>query len=110
MGGREEGPAVASNAPEAEEFGARTLAARSGEAAPVPRLTASVTSAREVPYKRLEVVLDNGQVWRQTSSDDPWDSRRHDEPDRVEIFASRTGGYRLHIPDTNLTLVVERIE
>jgi hypothetical protein len=103
-----------SEAPEAAELGAEQVAnidraaGRAPPRGPEPRMTAGVVSAREVPYKRLEVELDNGQVWRQTQADENWDSRRYRDPIDVEIWASAFGGYRMRIVEQDRTLRVER--
>lgn len=109
-------PIVTSDSPDADAFGAETVTARqrrSGDAPEevVPRLVASVVSSTVVPYQRLQVELDNGQVWRQTQSDEPsWNPARDDEPENVEIWPSRLGGYRMLIAGYNRTLKVERVE
>jgi hypothetical protein len=115
-GGDEPAPRTfSSDAPEAAELGAEQVATfdrAAGRAPPAearPRMVASVVAVRQIPYKRLEVELENGQVWRQTSSDEAWNFARYDDPDSVEIWPSVTGGYRMHMPENNRTVVVERI-
>ena len=118
IGGRDEAPSpaasppavVASDSPEADAFGAEQLARATGGGLPAPpRLTAAVVGSREVPYRRLQVELDNGQVWRQVESDEPWNSRRYGDPVDVEIFESGFGGYRMRIVEQDKTLRVERV-
>jgi hypothetical protein len=108
---------VSSSSAEAEAFGAQSVANRQRRAgdpdAPeevIPRMVAAVASVSEFGYRRLQVELDNGQVWRQTGADEPWDFVRNDAPERVEIWPSRLGGYRMAIADTRKVLRVERIE
>jgi hypothetical protein len=107
--------ADASNAITADDLGTEQVATRQpagGTAtrrAPDARIVAAVVSTREIPYKRLEVELDNGQVWRQTQSGDPWNFSHHRDPEDVEISRSGFGGYRMRVPEHNITIAVERI-
>lgn len=88
------------------EFGAERVEERA--AREQSRLTASVVSSELVGFSRLQVELDNGQVWRQAQSEKPWDLILDGEPEAVEIRPSRFGGYRMTV-DADRTMSVERI-
>lgn len=109
-------PVISSDSPDAEAFGAETVTARQRRAGEgpeevVPRLVASVVDVQIFPVQRLQVELDNGQIWRQIQSDEPsWNAARDREPDQVEIWPTRLGGYRMLIPGRNRTLRVERVQ
>lgn len=102
---------VPSNAPEADAFGAEHVAgAASADDRPAPpRLVADVVAVSELPRTRLQVELDNGQIWRQTTGELRWDPRRHRDPEQVEIWRSGFGGYRMRVIDQDLVLRVERV-
>jgi hypothetical protein len=106
---------LASDSAEAAAMGAEQVAARgdgsgADSSRPAePRMTAAVVASEIVPYKRLQVELDNGQVWRQVQSDESWDDARYGVPASVEIWPSRFGGYRMLIAEHDLRLRVERV-
>lgn len=113
--GRDEAGAgtVGSDSAVAREFGAELVdnpareAERAAEAQ--TRVVAAVVDMEIVGYQRLQVELDNGQVWRAAQAEDPWDPILDDDPERVELFESRFGGYRMRINDSNRVLMVERV-
>lgn len=75
------------------------------------RLEAHVSSFKFVGYRKLWVKLDNGQIWQQKKSDrSTLEARlkRFDEFD-VELWQTGFGGYRLHIPEIDKTLAVNRL-
>lgn len=101
---------ITSSAPEAEDFGSEQVAAHANEPRETPaRLIASVVDVDQVGFKRLQVELDNGQIWRQISSDRPYNVFRYDEPREVEIWPTRTGGYRMRIVNADQVVRVERV-
>ena len=62
-----------------------------------------------VPYRRLVIELDNGQVWRQIKGDVQEirvDLRRNQT---VDITESRLGGYQMRLNEMRRTLRVERV-
>ncbi len=64
----------------------------------------------EVPYQRLVVHLENGQVWRQIVGDDQYfrvDLRRNQT---VDINETSMGGYKLRLNEMRRTIRVERVE
>lgn len=97
---------VASTSAAAAELGAQQVSASDA----APRVLATVVASEVVGYKQLQVELDNGQVWRQTQSDDrPWDEF-DDDPTSVEIWEHRLGGYRMKLLDRDQTLAVTRVQ
>lgn len=80
-------------------------------------LTASLETARgqrvagyvEVPYRRLQVELENGQVWRQITGDTQRLRVDLERNQTVDIEESRIGGYRLRLNEMGRTIRVERI-
>ena len=68
-----------------------------------------VAGYTQVPDRRLQIELENGQVWRQIAGDSQRlraDLRRNQT---VDIEETRLGGYRLRLNEMNRTLRVERI-
>ena len=61
-------PAAAEAAPAPNETGGSRREARAADRAE-QEFTSSVTAVREIQPGRIEVTLENGQVWRQTHSD-----------------------------------------
>jgi hypothetical protein len=97
-----------------EDIGARQVQLRNRSGAD---LEASLESARglrvarysEVPYRRLQVELENGQVWRQIVGDT---QRLTVDPQRnqtVDINESGISGYKLRLNELERTIRVERI-
>lgn len=94
------------------ELGADQVSARDarGQATePLPRLNAAVQSAQVIPYKRLQVTLDNGQVWRQIRGETQRINARDANDQTVEIWQSNIGGYRMRLNEMARTIRVERI-
>lgn len=73
------------------------------------RFSATVTSWEEYGYGQLQMTLDNGQVWRQRSSDIQRLHLRRDRPIPVEIWRSGFGSYRMRLTEQRRILSVQRI-
>lgn len=60
---------------------------------------------------RMRFKLDNGQIWLQTGDDDRNVRRRlkGDGPFPVEMWRSRTGGYRMYFTEIDRTVRVKRV-
>jgi|GEM_PF-761720 len=95
-----------------DELGAEQVALLRGEKQEVPRVTAMVIEHSEVGYQKVRVRLDNGQVWQQTDGDRVRVIRKlRDDPTfAVELWQTKSGGYRMHIPSKNITLRVRRLQ
>lgn len=92
-------------------LGAEQVEARRGEAA---ARSASATGLRvqsyaTVPYRRLQVTLENGQVWRQIEGDVQRFRVDLERNQTVDIVAAPISGYRLRLNEINRTIRVERI-
>ena len=69
-----------------------------------------VASYDQVPYERLVVTLENGQVWRQIKGDTQRirvDLKRNQT---VDITESSLGGYKLRLNEMRRTVRVERVK
>ena len=91
----------------AEQVTARESRGRSSE--PTPRMNAEVRGVDVIPYRRLQVTLDNGQVWRQIRGDTQRINERRAGEQTVEIWESNLGGYRMRLNEMERTIRVERI-
>jgi hypothetical protein len=70
----------------------------------------SVASYGTVPFQRLLVTLENGQVWRQIKGDTQQvrvDLKRNQT---VDIEESSLGGYKLRLNEMRRTIRVERVK
>lgn len=76
------------------------------------RVNASIVDHELVGYGRLRLTLNNGQVWQQTTDDDRNTARFLTGEDAVpvEMWQSRSGGYRMHLIPFNRTLRVRRLK
>ena len=76
------------------------------------RSTFTVASSRTVPYKKLEVTLENGQVWVQRNGDsrDIYVPKRFRDSLTVEIYRASLGGYRMHLKEIKKTIRVRRLK
>lgn len=94
------------------ELGAEQVAMRKGNAPELPRIKAVVVSHSEVGYQKLRVRLDNGQTWQQTDGDRIRAGRkvRNAPTFEVELWKTKSGGYRMNIPSMNMTLRMRRLE
>lgn len=94
----------------AEAIGASQVRARQrGEDDLESAAGMQVAEYSRVPYRRLQVTLANGQVWRQIEGDTQRfrvDLRRNRT---VDINESRLGGYQLRLNEMGRTIRVERI-
>lgn len=103
-------PTVVSTGP---ELGAEQAARRTGTAAPQAveeeRIVATVALAERVHPNRLQVHLDNGQIWRQIQGDVQRVDLSSREAVSAEIWRSGFGGYRMRLPEVRRVLKVERI-
>ena len=113
--------AVAVVAPKTEivedtSLGAEQVAARAPKkdrsASENERSTFAVASSRTVPYKKLEVTLENGQVWVQSNGDsrDIYVPKRFRDSLTVEIYRASLGGYRMHLKEIKKTIRVRRLK
>ena len=114
-------PAPRSSAPEADTAPVRSPApdgigarqVRQREPAAEATLEAvrdlRVAGYSQVPYRRLQVELENGQVWRQIAGDSQRLRADLKRNQTVDIEETRLGGYRLRLNQMGRTLRVERI-
>ena len=113
--------AVAAIAPKPEavedtSLGAEQVAARTpkkdGSETENERSTFAVASTRTVPYKKLEVTLENGQVWVQSNGDsrDIYVPKRFRDSLTVEIWRASLGGYRMNLKEIKKTIRVRRLK
>jgi len=109
-------PAVVERADESEppEIGAEQVRARSETAAEREARLASVSGLRvaaysEVPFQRLRVELENGQVWQQIKGDTQHVRVDLERNQTVDIEESTLGGYKLRLNEVRRTIRVERI-
>lgn len=109
---QESGRTVGSLDRAAAELGAEQVAVRESRDDETLVVQAMVISHREVGYQKLRVELDNGQIWQQTNGDRQRVLRklRNSPQFDVELWGTKTGGYRMHIPSQNLTIRVERLQ
>ncbi len=70
----------------------------------------NVASYRKVPYERLVVELENGQVWRQIEGDVQRIRVDLERNQTVDISESRFGGYQLRLNEIRRTIRVERVK
>lgn len=94
----------------AEAIGARQVRARQRSDADLESAAGiQVAGYTEVPYRRLQVTLENGQVWRQIEGDTQRFRVDLDRNQTVDINESRLGGYQLRLNEMGRTIRVERI-
>lgn len=95
------------------ELGAEQIAGRNRVASEENvHINAAIVDHEVVGYGSLRLTLDNGQVWQQTTDDDRNTARFLSGEDevRVEMWQSRSGGYRMHLIPFNRTLRVRRLK
>ena len=63
-----------------------------------------------VPYERLLITLENGQVWRQIKGDTQTVRVDLDKNQTVDISESSLGGYKLRLNEMRRTIRVERVQ
>lgn len=69
-----------------------------------------VLSYAKVPYEKLQITLENGQIWQQITGDTQKirvDLKRNQT---VDIEESSLSGYKLHLNEMRRTLRVERVQ
>ena len=106
--------AVVEAEPEPTGIGAGQVIARSQSAAERRSELESATDLRisaydYVPYRRLVVTLENGQVWRQIEGDTRYVRVDLDRNQTADISESALGGYRLRLNEIRRTIRVERV-
>ncbi len=69
-----------------------------------------VVSYDQVPYERLVVTLENGQVWRQTKGDTQNIRVDLQRNQTVDITESSISGYKLRLNEMRRTVRVERVK
>lgn len=108
-------PGAAGNPTTADDdIGARQVQARNRSDAERKTNLESVTGVQvaaysEVPWRRLQVTLKNGQVWRQIAGDTQHVRANLERNQTVDISESGIGGYRLRLNEMERTIRVERI-
>jgi hypothetical protein len=70
----------------------------------------AVASYHHVPYERLVVTFENGQVWRQIKGDTNRIRVNLDRNQTADIRESSLGGYKLRLNEIRRTIRVERIK
>lgn len=75
------------------------------------RQSFTVLTTRQVPIRKLEVTLANGQVWRQIRGDTSniRVSERYKDSLTVDIWQASISGYRMRLNEMRKTIRVERI-
>ena len=103
--------AAAESATESADIGAEQLPRTAAERdAALARATGLVVTAYEhVPYRRLVVHLENGQVWRQVKGDTQYVRASLGKNRTVDIEESGLGGYRLRLNEMRRTIRVQRV-
>lgn len=103
--------AVSPPAP-AETLGEEQAARRAGVAPPAreeQRFTALIVASERTHPNRLQVHLENGQIWRQIQGDTQIVELPRDARMQAEISRSRFGGYRMRLRGIGRILKVERL-
>lgn len=106
-----ETPSATQPADPEPELGTEQIARLNGVEEEQVRISASIVEHTLVGTGRLRLTLDNGQVWQQTGDDDDRVARRirGDADIAVEMWQSRSGGYRMHLLEVDRTLRVRRV-
>lgn len=94
--------------PDADALGAEQLPGRSDDA-PQGIRGVEVLRYETVPFRRLEVHLANGQVWRQIKGDTQEIRASLRKNRTVDIEKSSLGGYRLRLNEMNRIIRVRRV-
>lgn len=97
----------------AADIGAEQLARRRGRDDETDPLASAsdlaVASFDYVPYNRLQVTLENGQVWLQITGDTQHIRASLRKNRTVDIEESSLGGYKLRLNEMRRTIRVERV-
>ena len=106
-------PQSGSGEPETAEIGSEQVARRRGRGDETGRLASAsdlaVASFDYVPYNRLQVTLENGQVWLQITGDTQRIRASLRKNRTVDIEESSLGGYKLRLNEMGRTIRVERV-
>lgn len=106
-------PRSRSGEPAAADIGAEQLARRRGQDDEKDPLASAsdlaVASFDYVPYNRLQVTLENGQVWLQITGDTQRIRASLRKNRTVDIEESSLGGYKLRLNEMSRTIRVERV-
>ncbi|MDZ7770594.1 MAG: hypothetical protein U5K38_16780 [Woeseiaceae bacterium] len=106
-------PRSGSGEPAAADIGAEQLARRRGRDDEMDPLASAsdlaVASFDYVPYNRLQVTLENGQVWLQITGDTQRIRASLRKNRTVDIEESSLGGYKLRLNEMRRTIRVERV-
>jgi len=107
------GPAADAVVREGNELGSEQVEARQRsreiDTSDGARLETGVSEIKTVPYRRLQITLDNGMIWRQISGDVQRLRVDEDDVSTVEVWETRLGGYKLKLNGPGRTIRVERI-
>lgn len=98
-----------SPAVEAQQIRLRHVMAGEVEATPDAREDLPVAEYSEVPSGRLQIELENGQIWRQISDDSQVALANLERNLTVNIDEYATGGYSLRLNELRQTIKVQRI-
>jgi len=94
----------------AEQVSARSMTSEERRAALASVSNQSVAQYSIVPYERLVVKLENGQIWRQIKGDVQRIRVNLEKNQSVDITESRFGGYQLRLNEMRRIIRVERIK
>jgi len=105
---------TASTEPVVEGIGAGQVIARSQaieerDAALEKALGMVIAKYEWVPYERLVVTFENGQVWRQIKGDTTRIRTNLERNQTADITESGLGGYKLRLNEIRRTIRVERV-
>ncbi len=94
-----------------EALGAEQIRSRDGATAKLANVRGlEVDRYNQVPYKRLEVYLKNGQIWRQIKGDTQEVKATLRKNQTVDIEESAIGGYKLRLNEIRRTIRVRRVK
>ncbi|NNL50119.1 MAG: hypothetical protein HKO73_04830 [Woeseiaceae bacterium] len=97
--------------PADEALGAEQIRNRDGTAAKLANVKGlEVARYDHVPYKRLQVYLKNGQIWRQIKGDTQEVNATLRKNQTVDIEESTLGGYKLRLNEMRRTIRVRRVK
>jgi hypothetical protein len=109
-------PAAPQAAPQAAAgIGAEQVIARSQTRAEKREALAgesglAVSQYEVIPYERLLITLENGQVWRQIKGDTQSVRVNLEKNQTVDISESALGGYKLRLNEMRRSIRVERVQ
>ena len=111
----EPAPETAAQNPAPQGIGADQVIARNEtreeQLEKLEKVTGLIVAGYEVvPYEKLEVTLENGQVWRQIKGDTQKVRVDLQRNQTVNIEESSLGGYKMHLNEMRRTIRVERIQ